>query len=222
MSILQVPATLPYPPGITGDPYTPDDISKFYDLNWPPIWTGVLSTGFTKPGLMGLGQDDSGDDDSGVFITDSGSPLNTSTPVTTPIDTTITNSQQACGTGWSLALNSAGDAICQQNGTTTTAPVPVGTALTPAQAGLTAAQQAQLIAATGNSAVSLIRTAAGGPYQVAGTNLIYNPATGALTTSTAVNATAALTAGLSSLTPYLPMILLAVAAVVVIPMLGKK
>ena len=48
--------------------------------------------------------------------------------------------------------------------------IPLNTPLTPAQAGLTAAQQAQLIAAVGNSTVSLIRTAAGGPYQIAGTN----------------------------------------------------
>jgi hypothetical protein len=100
---------------------------------------------------------------------------------------------------------------------------PLNTPVTPTQAGLTAAQQAQLIAATGNSAVSLIRTAAGGPYQVAGTNLIYNPATGQLTTAAATNATATLTAGLAGLTPYIPYIAIAIAAIVVLPMLtGKK
>ena len=87
--------------------------------------------------------------------------------------------------------------------------IPVASAvnvpLTPTQAGLTAAQQAQLIAAVGNSAVSLIRTAAGGPYTVAGTNLVYNPATGQLTTVAAVNATAGL--NLSSLTSNLPLLL---------------
>lgn len=83
--------------------------------------------------------------------------------------------------------------------------IPLNTPLTPAQAGLTTAQIAALIAATGNSAVSLIRTASGGPYTVAGTNLVYNPATGQLTTVAAVNATAGL--NLSSLTSNLPLLL---------------
>jgi hypothetical protein len=100
---------------------------------------------------------------------------------------------------------------------------PLNTAITPAQAGLTPAQTAALITASGNSAVSLIRTAEGGPYTVAGTNLVYNPATGALTTATAVNATASLTAGLSAITPYIPLILIAIAAVVILPsVMGKK
>jgi len=51
---------------------------------------------------------------------------------------------------------------------------------TPNQAQFTPAQLAAIIAQGGNAAVSLIRTASGGPYQVAGTNLIYNPATGLL------------------------------------------
>jgi hypothetical protein len=51
---------------------------------------------------------------------------------------------------------------------------------TPGQTAYTPAQLAAIVAAGGNSAVSLIRTASGGPYQVAGTNLIYNPATGML------------------------------------------
>lgn len=68
---------------------------------------------------------------------------------------------------------------------------PLNTPITPAQAGLTPAQQAALIAAVGNSTVSLIRTATGGPYTVAGTNLVYNPATGLLTTAAGANQVAA-------------------------------
>jgi len=67
----------------------------------------------------------------------------------------------------------------------------LNTPITPAQAGLTPAQQAALIAAVGNSTVSLIRTATGGPYTVAGTNLVYNPATGLLTTAAGANQVAA-------------------------------
>jgi hypothetical protein len=123
----------------------------------------------------------------------------------------VTDSNAACGAGWSIVISN-GEPVCQQN-------VALNTPLTPAQAGLTPAQQAQLIAATGNSAVSLIRTAAGGPYTVAGTNLVYNPATGQLTTSVGANATAIA----SSLTAYLPMIGLALAAILIVPkLLGGK
>ncbi len=105
--------------------------------------------------------------------------------------------------------------------------VPLNTPVTPKQAGLTPAQEAQLIAATGNSAVSLIRTATGGPYTVAGTNLVYNPATGALTTAAGANQIAALMAeaqtGVAQLGPYLPMIGIAVVAILVLPaLLGRK
>lgn len=90
--------------------------------------------------------------------------------------------------------------------------------ITPAQAGLTPAQIAQLIAATGNSAVSLIRTASGGPYTVAGTNLVFNPATGQLTSATnpfGLNSSL----NLSGLTSNLPLILGAVAAILILPSL---
>lgn len=223
MPIMTVPSA-PYPPGITGDPYTPDNISKFYDMNWVGN-SGLLSTGLTAPGLHGLRglgcgcseTDESGNcldpDPCGGTLT---FPGQTPTPpITTPPATGgITDSNAACGAGWSIVLDGSGNPICQQNVST-----PLNTPLTPAQAGLTPAQQAQLIAATGNSAVSLIRTAAGGPYTVAGTNLVYNPATGALTTATAVNATASLTAGLASIGPYVPMIALVIAAVLIVPKL---
>lgn len=99
-----------------------------------------------------------------------------------------------------------------------TTAIPLNTPLTPAQAGLTAAQQAQLIAAIGNSAVSLIRTAAGGPYMIAGTNNVYNPATGQITLASnpyGVN----LSSLPASITNNLPLILGAVAAVFILPSL---
>jgi len=96
---------------------------------------------------------------------------------------------------------------------------PLNTSITPAQAGLTAAQQAQLIAAVGNSTVSLIRTAAGGPYTVAGTNLVYNPATGALTTETGVGTTA--TNVLATLTSN-PLLLIGGVALVAFMLLGNR
>ena len=55
MPILNVPSTMPYPPGFTGNPYTPNDISKFFDLNWPDH-AGMLAQGYSAPGLGGLGQ----------------------------------------------------------------------------------------------------------------------------------------------------------------------
>jgi hypothetical protein len=90
--------------------------------------------------------------------------------------------------------------------------------ITPAQAGLTPAQIAQLIAATGNASVSLIRTAAGGPYTVAGTNLIYNPATGQLVSGSnpyGLN----LSSFPASITQNIPLILGAVAAILILPSL---
>ncbi len=96
-------------------------------------------------------------------------------------------------------------------------------ALTPAQAGLTPAQQAQLIAAVGSSAVSLIRTAAGGPYMIAGTNNVYNPATGQISSAAnpyGVNPLSNL--NLSSITSNMPLILGLVAAVLILPSLVKK
>lgn len=262
MSILQVGSS--YPPGITGNPYSPWDIGIPFDMNWDGN-SGVMAMGFTAPGISGLGQaacatavcDDFADDGSCIEYDDSsciqpvtntgpaptggvtdsatacgtgwslavnsaGQPICTQNDPTSPTTPTTdyTDSATACGSGWSLAVNSAGQPICTQNDGTTT---PLNTPLTPAQAGLTTAQQAQLIAATGNAAVSLIRTAEGGPYTVAGTNLIYNPATGALTTAAATNATATLTAGLSAITPYIPYIIAAVAAIAILPsLLGGK
>jgi hypothetical protein len=218
MSILLVPATLPYPPGITGDPYTPDDISKFYDLNWPPMYTGVKSTGFVSPGLLGLGQTDTcttdANGDEYCTSTSSDPVITTDTPalpLTTPnvscdsVSPSSMTAAQLLNCGYQLPTGSSS----------------LNTPLTPAQAGLTPAQQAALIAATGNSAVSLIRTAAGGPYTVAGTNLVYNPATGQLTTPAAVNALAGV--NLSSISAYIPYIALAIGAIVLLPMLtGKK
>jgi hypothetical protein len=203
-----------YPPGYGGDPYTPDNISVFYDLNWPDH-AGILSTGL---GLSGLGCGCSESDEAGTCLdpepctSPGSSPLPPTPPLPTPPTGGITDSAAACGAGWSIVLNSAGQPICQQN-------TPLNTPLTPSQAGLTPAQQAALIAQTGNAAVSLIRTAAGGPYTVAGTNLVYNPATGQLTTTGGANATALA----SSITPYIPMIGLALAALIIVPkLLGGK
>jgi hypothetical protein len=99
--------------------------------------------------------------------------------------------------------------------------VPLNTPVTPQQAGLTPAQIAQLIAATGQSTVSLIRTASGGPYQVAGTNLIYNPATGQLVSAGnpyGVN----LSSLPSSIMNNLPLIGGALLLILVLPSLGRK
>lgn len=211
-----------YPPGYGGDPYTPDNISVFFDLNWPDH-AGILSTGLGLSGpkrlrgFRGLGCGCSQEDEAGTCLdpepcSTSPGPLPPMPPLPTPPTGGITDSAAACGAGWSIVLNSAGQPICQQN-------TPLNTPLSPAQAGLTPAQQAALISATGNSAVSLIRTAAGGPYTVAGTNLVYNPATGQLTTSVGANATALA----SSITPYIPMIGLALAALLIVPkLLGGK
>jgi hypothetical protein len=101
--------------------------------------------------------------------------------------------------------------------------VPLNTPLTPAQAGLTPAQQAQLIAAVGSSTVSLIRTAAGGPYVIAGTNNLYNPATGQVTLASNPNALNLSNLNLSSLTANLPLILGAVLVIAIVPsLLGRK
>lgn len=104
---------------------------------------------------------------------------------------------------------------------------PLNTPLTPAQAGLTPAQETALIAQLGTSAVSLIRTAAGGPYQVSGTNLIYNPATGMLTTAAGANQVASLLSGgsfnMAAIGQYLPLIVGGILAVVLLPsLMGRK
>jgi hypothetical protein len=219
MSMMFAPAT--YPAGFVGNPYTPNDISIFDDMNWPPRETGVQSTGFTSPGLLGLGQScdacQTYDPESPTGC--DGDPCSTGVTTQGPglITPVATPSGNICDVSNEMNLTSAQLTACGYGST------PLNTPLTPAQAGLTAAQQAALITATGNSAVSLIRTAEGGPYTVAGTNLVYNPATGTLSTAASVNATATAQSILTSIEPYLPYILLAVAAVVVLPMItGKK
>ena len=220
MPILNVPSTMPYPPGFTGNPYTPNDISKFFDLNWPDH-AGMLAQGYSAPGLGGLGQAgcassyciDTADDGSCIEWDDSsctaGGTLTFPGQSETCTAPQVWNGYMCAAPATSLGPTTA---------------IPLNTPLTPAQAGLTTAQTAQLIAAAGNSAVSLIRTAAGGPYTVAGTNLVYNPATGQITTAAAVNSTATLSTGLASLSPYIPYIIAAIAAVVILPSLmgGKR
>ena len=156
-----------------------------------------------KRGLRGLGQtqycecaDGSYYGDAPATCEDGSSATCTASAPLPPPPATAPPATTTCPAG-QIATYGSGQMSC------TDPSLILNTPLTPAQAGLTAAQQAQLIAAVGNSAVSLIRTAAGGPYQVAGTNLIYNPATGQLTTAS----TAGLTSSLSTLTPYLPYLL---------------
>jgi len=56
------------------------------------------------------------------------------------------------------------------------------------------------------------------PYVIAGTGLVYNPATGQIVSGTAVNASAIA----SSLSSFMPILLIIVAAVVFLPSLGRK
>jgi hypothetical protein len=232
-----------YPPGYTGNPYSALDISVFFDMNWPDH-AGIMAQGSPaySSGLGRLGQcvtddngdeycPDSGSDDSGVVIPVAG---NTAVPIPAApgcaTSTCIVMNQGVC-TGYddsscSASVNATTAAALNNQLIASGLPQTVNLSATQTAAltaSLTPAQQAQLIAAAGNSAVSLIRTAEGGPYTVAGTNLVYNPATGQLTTAAATNATATLTAGLSAIQPYIPMILLAVAAIIIVPMItGKK
>ena len=228
MPILTIPSAGPYPPGITGDPYTPDDISKFYDMNWVGN-SGLLSTGLTATGLRGLrglGAWVCTDPSNADTCYDDGTTdpaLPPLTPAVCPAGQ-IDNGGGICIPTTSIPTCPAGQYVTGGSGqySCTDPSLMLNTPLTPAQAGLTAAQQAALIAAAGNSAVSLIRTAAGGPYTVAGTNLVYNPATGQITTTAAVNATAGVTS-LSSITQYLPIGLALVAAMLILPkLLGGK
>lgn len=154
-------------------------------------------------GMRGLGCDCSVVDESGSCVdpepcnpgdTIAGGPGYIPTPTPTPITTPATTSTPniSCDSVSPSAMTAQQLINC---GYTTLPSGALNTPLTPAQAGLTPAQQAQLIAATGNAAVSLIRTATGGPYTVAGTNLVYNPATGSLTTAAGANAVSTLLAG---------------------------
>lgn len=221
MSILMVPPTTDYPPGYTGDPYTPNDISKFFDMNWPDH-AGMVAQGYSSPGLLsgmrGLGQDDSGVDLSSIDLSQlGGSSIST---ITDPSGSTVIPLPTSTS---SVDLSSvfAGEGYTAANAPNTITLTPTQQSAFTSQ--LSAAQQAQLISSIGNSAVSLIRTASGGPYTIAGTNMVYNPATGQLTTQAATNALATLSGGLGSLTQYMPIILLAVAAIVILPMItGKK
>jgi hypothetical protein len=192
------------------------------------MYTGVKSTGFVSPGLLGLGQTDTcttdANGDQYCTSTSSDPVITTDTPAL-PITPTTTPAAGNCvvggidpANGFQILSCSGGQITSELDYNSSSS---LNTPLTPAQAGLTPAQQAALIAATGNSAVSLIRTAAGGPYTVAGTNMVYNPATGQLTTTAAVNATAGV--NLSSISAYIPYIALAIGAIVLLPMFtGKK
>jgi len=240
-----------YPPGYTGNPYSALDISVFFDMNWPDH-AGIMAQGSPaySSGLGRLGQagcatatcDDYADDGVTCLEYDNSSCTNVTIPVAGNTAVPIP-AAPGCATSTCIVMNQGvctgyDDSSCSASVNATTAaalnnqliasglPQTVNLSATQTAAltaSLTPAQQAQLIAAAGNSAVSLIRTAEGGPYTVAGTNLVYNPATGQLTTAAATNATATLTAGLSAIQPYIPMILLAVAAIIIVPMItGKK
>ncbi len=90
--------------------------------------------------------------------------------------------------------------------------------------GNTAAQNAALLAAITSAGTKALNASAT-PYLIPGTNSVYNPATGAITTAaatpTAVAAAAALqtTALTSSL---MPIAMIGIAAVVLVMMMGKK
>ncbi len=94
---------------------------------------------------------------------------------------------------------------------------------TPNQASYTPAQLAAIIAAGGSSAVSIIRTATGGPYTVAGTNLVYNPATGQLSSATNPLGLNLSTLNLSALTSNIPLIAGVILVILIVPnLLGRK
>ncbi len=162
-----------------------------------------------RSGMGGLGCGCSNTDESGQCLDPDPCGTTTTTP---PLD---------CS---SFALTPTQAAACGQlSGTPGSGGyvVPLNTPVTPQQAGLTPAQIAQLITATGNQTVSLIRTAAGGPYQVAGTNLIYNPATGLLSGAGNLNPlnSNALT---TTIMNNLPLIGGALLLILVLPSLGRK
>ncbi len=161
---------------------------------------------FNRRGMRGLGCDNESCDENGencVCLDTTTSP-----PATAPPDA---STPPTCPPG-QYAQFGSGQWSC------TNPALLINTPLTPAQAGLTAAQQAALIAQTGNAAVSLIRTAAGGPYVIAGTNNVYNPATGQITLASnpyGLN----LSSLPASITQNIPLILGAVAAILILPSL---
>lgn len=69
---------------------------------------------------------------------------------------------------------------------------------------MTSAQIAQAISSAASSAVSLYRSASGGPYILPGTNIVYNPATGQMVgTAAAAGSPASLSFLTSGYMPYI-------------------
>jgi hypothetical protein len=168
--------------------------------------------------LRGLGQDDSdtetiGDSDISDLPLTTSPPLDTTSGLTITSDPADLEAAMQSQAAYDVQLETpSGNAI---------------TGLTPAQmqailganasGSITPAQIAAIISSSGSAAASIIKSTAS-PYVIPGTSVVYNPATGQMSSSTGLSTTA--TAITSEISSFLPLILLAVGAMIVLPMLG--
>lgn len=84
-----------------------------------------------------------------------------------------------------------------------------------ASGAMTPAQLASIISSSGAAASSILKSTQS-PYVIPGTSVVYNPATGQMSSSTGLSAAS------TEITSMLPIILLAVGAMIILPMLGGK
>jgi hypothetical protein len=181
----------------------------------PTVRVNPMFRGFV-PGIAGLGQDDgsSVDVSSGLTFTD---PTSVVIPVVTaPVDTYVPDSVTAGLTDAQIQATAAG----VQSQTSLNSYVTNPSAAPTTSSGSSAAQ---ILTAAGIASAAAAKgiTAASGPYQVPGTSLVYNPATGQIINAAgALVGSAALPSSLN-LTSLIGPLVMIVAAVVVVKMVGK-
>jgi hypothetical protein len=214
---------------ITGLPTTTSEVQQMLREGYPADWTG---------GIGDLGQDPTA---GGTYTTDSAiySPIDTSTY------TTLLNTAQPSGSLTSSDLSDLGlqtyssldpSLVSTLNNLPTTSPVPVSMLPSSSQlatiaaqgtsTGLSAAQIANIFNSAASAGVNIFK-ATSSPYQIPGTSLVYNPATGQIASSTGLTPTGLATVqaasiSASSLTSMLPILLIGGGLLLVVMMMGGK
>ena len=170
-------------------------------------------------GYSAAGEDDDGSYDDGIsvdpttgLLLDTGGLLGGGVlPVTTPITSTIDLSNLPTTTP--LDLSDINQLLLDN---AALSPAQIANVAASSGGTLSAAQIAQIIGSSTNAAVSVYK-ATSSPSLVAGTGLVYNPATGQLVSGTTGAQVASSIA--SSLSSILPLLLVVGAAVLILPML---
>ena len=227
---------------ITGLPTTASEIQRTLRMNYPIDWSG---------GIGGLGQytDSSGNsyDASGNLIDTSGLdtsgydlsnlPLDTLsntdlTDLTAPLSDYSPTSSSDLSVTPAASYSPDPSLVAEINSLPTGSTLPVSMLPSASQlatiatqgtaTGLTAAQISQIFTSASAAGINIFK-ATSSPSLIPGTNLVYNPATGQMENATYGGLTGSQISAIStsSLTAYLPMILLGGGLLLVVMMMGK-